>query len=103
MDPHSGRVLAISGGFSFETSQFDRATQAKRQQPERLGEPECLGQSRLLRGRLLRAQLGRRRRRRCGGRRGDGNGYQRRRRFLCLGSVWEVLQKPLRLMVMVCG
>ena len=31
MDPHSGRVLAISGGFSFETSQFDRATQAKRQ------------------------------------------------------------------------
>jgi penicillin-binding protein 1A len=31
MDPHTGRVLAISGGFSFETSQFDRATQAKRQ------------------------------------------------------------------------
>ncbi|MBV8090446.1 MAG: PBP1A family penicillin-binding protein, partial [Alphaproteobacteria bacterium] len=31
MDPHSGRVLALSGGFSFETSQFDRATQAKRQ------------------------------------------------------------------------
>ncbi len=31
MDPHSGRVLAISGGFSFEISQFDRATQAKRQ------------------------------------------------------------------------
>jgi penicillin-binding protein 1A len=31
MDPHSGRVLAISGGFSFATSQFDRATQAKRQ------------------------------------------------------------------------
>jgi penicillin-binding protein 1A len=31
MDPHSGRVLAISGGFSFETSQFDRATQARRQ------------------------------------------------------------------------
>ena len=31
MNPHTGRVLAISGGFSFETSQFDRATQAKRQ------------------------------------------------------------------------
>ena len=31
MDPHTGRVLAMSGGFSFETSQFDRATQAKRQ------------------------------------------------------------------------
>jgi penicillin-binding protein 1A len=31
MDPHTGRVLAINGGFSFETSQFDRATQAKRQ------------------------------------------------------------------------
>jgi penicillin-binding protein 1A len=31
MDPHTGRVLAVSGGFSFETSQFDRATQAKRQ------------------------------------------------------------------------
>ncbi len=25
MDPHSGRVLAISGGFSFEISQFDRS------------------------------------------------------------------------------
>jgi penicillin-binding protein 1A len=31
MDPHTGRVLAISGEFSFATSQFDRATQAKRQ------------------------------------------------------------------------
>lgn len=31
MDPHTGRVLAVTGGFSFETSQFDRATQAKRQ------------------------------------------------------------------------
>jgi len=31
MDPHTGRVLAVSGGFSFATSQFDRATQAKRQ------------------------------------------------------------------------
>jgi penicillin-binding protein 1A len=31
MDPHSGRVLAVGGGFSFEISQFDRATQAKRQ------------------------------------------------------------------------
>ncbi|MBV8120672.1 MAG: PBP1A family penicillin-binding protein [Alphaproteobacteria bacterium] len=31
MDPHSGRVLAISGGFSFAISQFDRATQAYRQ------------------------------------------------------------------------
>src|SRR5207237_6558390 len=31
MDPHTGRVLAMSGGFSFEISQFNRATQAKRQ------------------------------------------------------------------------
>ena len=31
MDPHSGRVLAIAGGFSFHQSQFDRATQALRQ------------------------------------------------------------------------
>ncbi|MGH7031418.1 MAG: transglycosylase domain-containing protein, partial [Stellaceae bacterium] len=31
MDPHTGRVLAISGGFSFAISQFDRATQAYRQ------------------------------------------------------------------------
>jgi penicillin-binding protein 1A len=31
MDPHSGRVLAIAGGFSFAQSQFDRATQAQRQ------------------------------------------------------------------------
>jgi penicillin-binding protein 1A len=31
MDPHTGRVLAIVGGFSFAGSQFDRATQARRQ------------------------------------------------------------------------
>src|ERR671916_783558 len=31
MDPHTGRVLAISGGFSFRESKFNRATQAKRQ------------------------------------------------------------------------
>ena len=31
MDPHTGRVLAVVGGFSFATSQFDRALQAKRQ------------------------------------------------------------------------
>ena len=31
IDPHTGRVLAMSGGFSFEISQFNRATQAKRQ------------------------------------------------------------------------
>ncbi|MDE2228936.1 MAG: penicillin-binding protein 1A [Alphaproteobacteria bacterium] len=31
LDPHTGRVLAMSGGFSFAMSQFDRATQAKRQ------------------------------------------------------------------------
>ena len=31
MDPHTGRVLAMQGGFSYEISQFDRATQAKRQ------------------------------------------------------------------------
>jgi penicillin-binding protein 1A len=32
MDPNTGRVLAISGGFSFTASQFDRATQAMRQE-----------------------------------------------------------------------
>lgn len=31
MDPTTGRVLAMQGGFSFETSVFNRATQAKRQ------------------------------------------------------------------------
>ncbi|WP_428394477.1 penicillin-binding protein 1A [Lichenicoccus sp.] len=31
MDPHSGRVLAMVGGWSFEESQFNRATQALRQ------------------------------------------------------------------------
>ncbi len=31
MDPHTGRVLAVSGGFSFAESEFDRATQAYRQ------------------------------------------------------------------------
>src|SRR5262249_27220285 len=28
MDPHTGRVLAMVGGFSFDQSQFNRATQA---------------------------------------------------------------------------
>ena len=31
MDPHTGKVLALSGGFSFRLSEFNRATQAKRQ------------------------------------------------------------------------
>jgi len=31
MDPYSGRVYAISGGFSFKKSEFNRATQAFRQ------------------------------------------------------------------------
>jgi penicillin-binding protein 1A len=31
LDPHTGRVLALSGGFSFTSSQFDRAMQAQRQ------------------------------------------------------------------------
>lgn len=31
MDPHTGRVLAMTGGFSFDKSEFNRATQAKRQ------------------------------------------------------------------------
>ena len=31
LDPHTGRVLAMSGGFSFEQSQYNRATQAYRQ------------------------------------------------------------------------
>lgn len=31
MDPHTGRVLAVVGGFSFAMSQFDRAMQARRQ------------------------------------------------------------------------
>jgi penicillin-binding protein 1A len=31
MDPRSGAVLALDGGFSHETSEFNRATQAKRQ------------------------------------------------------------------------
>ena len=31
MDPHTGRVLALVGGYSYERSQFNRATQARRQ------------------------------------------------------------------------
>jgi penicillin-binding protein 1A len=31
MNPHTGRVLAMSGGFSYGRSEFNRATQAKRQ------------------------------------------------------------------------
>jgi penicillin-binding protein 1A len=31
INPHTGRVLAMTGGFSYEMSQFNRAVQAKRQ------------------------------------------------------------------------
>ena len=31
LDPHTGRVLAMSGGYNFQNSEFNRATQAKRQ------------------------------------------------------------------------
>ena len=31
MDPYTGRVLALSGGFSFKKSEFNRVTQASRQ------------------------------------------------------------------------
>jgi penicillin-binding protein 1A len=31
LDPHTGRVLAMSGGYSIEVSQFNRVTQARRQ------------------------------------------------------------------------
>jgi penicillin-binding protein 1A len=31
MDPHTGRVFAMSGGYAFQRSQFNRAIQAKRQ------------------------------------------------------------------------
>lgn len=31
MDPHNGRVLAMAGGYSYQASEFNRATQAKRQ------------------------------------------------------------------------
>lgn len=31
MDPHTGRILAMSGGFDFAGSEFNRATQARRQ------------------------------------------------------------------------
>jgi penicillin-binding protein 1A len=31
MDPHTGRVLAMVGGYDFRTSEFNRATQAERQ------------------------------------------------------------------------
>ncbi len=31
LDPHTGRVLAMSGGWNFEESEFNRATQARRQ------------------------------------------------------------------------
>ena len=31
MDPHTGRILALVGGYSFNQSQYNRATQARRQ------------------------------------------------------------------------
>ena len=31
LDPHTGRILAMSGGYSFERNQFNRVTQAARQ------------------------------------------------------------------------
>jgi penicillin-binding protein 1A len=31
LDPHTGRVLAMDGGWSYDASQFNRATQARRQ------------------------------------------------------------------------
>ncbi len=31
LDPHTGRVLAMSGGYDYETSEFNRAVQARRQ------------------------------------------------------------------------
>ena len=31
IDPNTGRVLAMSGGYNFQKSEFNRATQAKRQ------------------------------------------------------------------------
>ncbi|MEE2969563.1 MAG: penicillin-binding protein 1A [Pseudomonadota bacterium] len=31
LDPHTGRVLAMTGGFLYDASQFNRATQARRQ------------------------------------------------------------------------
>ena len=31
LDPHTGRILALSGGFSYSESEFNRATQAQRQ------------------------------------------------------------------------
>lgn len=31
MDPHTGRVLAMVGGYSYENTEFNRATQARRQ------------------------------------------------------------------------
>ena len=31
LDPHTGRILAMSGGYDFKRSQFNRATQASRQ------------------------------------------------------------------------
>ena len=41
MDPYTGRVLAMVGGFSFKLSEFNRATQAKRQ-PGSAFKPICL-------------------------------------------------------------
>ena len=31
LDPHTGRILALSGGYDYRNSEFNRATQAKRQ------------------------------------------------------------------------
>ena len=31
LDPHTGRLLALTGGYDFRVSEFNRATQARRQ------------------------------------------------------------------------
>ena len=41
MDPFTGRVIALSGGFSFKNSEFNRASQALRQ-PGSAFKPFCL-------------------------------------------------------------
>ena len=34
LDPHTGRLLALTGGYDYRVSEFNRATQARRQ-PDR--------------------------------------------------------------------
>ena len=84
-DPHTGRVLAMVGGFSFDQSQFNRATQALRQ-PGSSFKPHRLCRRDRQRLHALDHHHGRADR--------DRHGAERRR-HLEAGKLWRPILRPL--------